>query len=223
MLLMGRVVSLSEVLTKIEDDMKIMIGGFMSCGAPRTLIKGIVEKNYKNLTIVSSDTGRPNDGTGRLICNGQVKKLFASHIGLNPETGKQMNSGEMEVILTPQGTLVEKIRAAGSGLGGFLTPTGIGTVVEENKKIIEIDGEKYLLELPLSADVALIKAWKADKKGNLTYRKSARNFNPLMAMAADIVIVEAEEILEVGEIDPDQVMTSAIFVDYIIRGENNEY
>lgn len=130
-----------------------------------------------------------------------------------------MNDGELEVDLVPQGTLVEQIRAAGAGLGGFLTPTGVGTVVEEGKDKIEIDGQEYLLELPITADVALVKAWKADKKGNLVYRKSARNFNPLIAMAADLVIVEAEEIVETGEIDPNEVMTPAAFVDIIVGGE----
>ncbi|MBM7622635.1 acetate CoA-transferase subunit alpha [Sporohalobacter salinus] len=216
---MAKIVSLDKALDQLEDKMEIMIGGFMSCGTPIKIVKGIVERGIKDLTIIANDTGRPNEGIGRLIHNKRAKKLIASHIGLNSETGDQMNDGTLDVELVPQGTLAERIRTAGAGLGGFLTPTGVGTVVEEGKEKLEIDGEKYLLELPLQADVALVKAWKADKKGNLIYRKSARNFNPLIAMAADTVIVEAEEVLEIGEIDPNDVMTPAAFVDFIVGGE----
>jgi acetate CoA/acetoacetate CoA-transferase alpha subunit len=153
-----------------------------------------------------------------LITADAVKRLIASHIGTNPETGKKMIEGKIQVELVPQGTLAERIRCAGAGLGGFLTPTGVGTVVADGKQEMEIDGRRYLLEKALHADVALIKAWKADRKGNLLYRKSARNFNPLMAMAAQTVIVEAEEIVEVGELDPDAVMTPGIFVDFLTKG-----
>lgn len=216
---MAEVTSLDEALNQIEDGMEVMIGGFMSCGTPKEIIKGMVEREVKDLTIIANDTGKPNDGIGRLIRNKQAEKVIASHIGLNPETGDQMNDGELEVDLIPQGTLAEQIRAAGAGLGGFLTPTGVGTVIEEGKDKIEIDGNEYLLELPITADVALVKTWKADKKGNLVYRKSARNFNPLIAMAADLVIVEAEEVVETGEIDPNEIMTPAAFVDIIVGGE----
>ncbi|MCK8825056.1 CoA transferase subunit A [Fuchsiella alkaliacetigena] len=216
---MAEIVSIEAALAEIEDGSKVMIGGFMAIGTPENLIDAMVEREIKDLTVIANDTGIPEQGIGKLIANKQIKKMIATHIGLNPETGRQMNEGELEVELIPQGTLVEQIRAAGAGLGGFLTPTGIGTVVEEGKEKIEVDGEEYLLELPMGAEIALVKAWKADKKGNLVYRKSARNFNPPMAMAADLVIVEAEEIVEVGEIDPDQVMTPAAFVDLIIGGE----
>ncbi|GAB6139257.1 CoA transferase subunit A [Halanaerobaculum tunisiense] len=216
---MAEVVSLDQALDNLADGMEVMIGGFMSCGTPRQLVKGMVERGFENLTVIGNDTGTLNEGIGRLIHNHQAEKLIASHIGLNPETGDQMNDGELDVELVPQGTLAERIRAAGSGLGGFLTPTGVGTVVEEGKEKIEIEGKKFLLELPLEADVALVRAWKADKKGNLVYRKSAKNFNPLIAMAADVVIVEAEEIMEIGEIDPNEVMTPSVFVDFIIGGE----
>jgi acetate CoA/acetoacetate CoA-transferase alpha subunit len=216
---MDKVVPLAKALDKIEDGMDVMIGGFMSCGTPREIVKGLVDREVSDLKVIANDTGRPNDGIGRLIHNQQVKELVASHIGLNPETGDQMNDEELEVELVPQGTLAERIRAAGAGLGGFLTPTGVGTVVEEGKETKEIDGEKYLLELPLGAEVGLIKAWKADKKGNLIYRESARNFNPLIAMAAETVIVEVEELYEVGELAPNEIMTSAAFVDFIVGGD----
>jgi len=214
---MAELLSIDEALVNIEDGMEIMIGGFMAIGTPENIIDRIVDKNIKDLTIIANDTAEPDEGIGKLIVNRQIKKVVATHIGLNPETGKQMNNKEIEVELIPQGTLAEKIRAAGAGLGGILTPTGIGTIVEEGKEKKTINGEDYLLELPISADIALIKAWKADKKGNLVYRKSARNFNPVMATAADLVIVEVENLVEIGEIDPDDVMTPAAFVDIIVE------
>lgn len=216
---MDKVVTLEKALEKIEDGMAIMIGGFLGVGTPEKLIQGMIEKGVKDLTIIANDTAFPEVGVGKLIVNKMVKHVKTSHIGTNPETGRQMNEGETEVELIPQGTLAERIRCGGAGLGGFLTPTGIGTIVEEGKRKIKIEDKEYLLELPLRADVALIKAYKADKKGNLVYRKSARNFNPIMAMAADLVIAEAQEIVEVGEIDPDEVMTPGIFVDMIVRGD----
>lgn len=198
--------------------MTIMVGGFLGCKNPFKLVDALVEKGVKDITLIANDTAFPEVGIGKLIVNKQVKKLIASHIGTNRETGNQMNSGELEVELVPQGTLAERIRAAGAGLGGVLTPTGIGTVVAEGKRIIEVDGKEYLLEKPLRADVALIVGAKVDKKGNVRYAKATRNFNPLMATAADLVIVEADEIVEVGELDPDDVMTPGIFVDYIVGG-----
>ena len=155
---------------------------------------------------------------GKLVVNKQIKKLIASHVGTNPETGKQMHTGEMEVVLVPQGTLAEQVRAGGAGLGGFLTPTGVGTIVEEGKEKIVIDGKTYLLELPLRADIALIAGEMVDKFGNIVYQGATRNFNNLMATAADIVIVEAESVVEVGELDPNHVVTPGIFVDYIYNG-----
>ncbi len=220
---MEKIISLDEAVEKIVDGMTIAIGGFMGCGAPHSLINKILEKGVKDLTIITTDTGLVDYGSGKLIADKRVKKVIASHIGTNPETGRQMNSGEIEVELVPQGTLAERLRAAGAGLGGILTATGIGTLVENGKEKIVIDGEKYLLEKPLRADIALVSANKVDKKGNAVYHASARNFNPIMCLAADTVIVEAQEIVESGEINPDHVVTPYIFVDYIVRGESDEY
>ncbi|NLJ57808.1 MAG: acetate CoA-transferase subunit alpha [Tissierellia bacterium] len=215
---MKKVVSIKEAVDMIEDGMSIMIGGFLGCKNPFKLVDALVEKGVKDITLIANDSSFPDVGIGKLIVNKQVKKLIASHVGTNKETGRQMNSGEMEVELVPQGTLAERIRAAGAGLGGVLTPTGLGTIVAEGKDIIEVDGKEYLLEKPLKADVALIVGARVDKKGNVRYTKATRNFNPLMATAADLVIVEADEIVEVGDLDPDDVMTPGIFVDYIVGG-----
>lgn len=216
---MNKLISIEEAASMIKDGMTIMVGGFLGCKNPFRLVDAIIEKGVKNITLIANDTAFPEVGIGKLIVNKQVKKLIASHIGTNKETGNQMNSGELEVELVPQGTLAERIRAAGAGLGGILTPTGIGTVVAEGKQVVEVDGREYLLEKPLKADVALIVGAKVDKKGNIKYAKATRNFNPLMATAADLVIVEADEIVEVGEIDPDDVMTPGIFIDYIVGGD----
>lgn len=215
---MNKLISVDDAVNMIHDGMTIMVGGFLGCKNPFRIVDAIVEKGVKDITLIANDTAFPDIGIGKLIVNKQVKKLIASHIGTNKETGNQMNAGELEVELVPQGTLAERIRAAGAGLGGILTPTGLGTVVAEGKTIIEVDGKEYLLEKPLKADVALIVGAKVDKKGNIRYRKATRNFNPLMATAADLVIVEADEIVEVGEIDPDDVMTPGLFVDYIVGG-----
>jgi acetate CoA/acetoacetate CoA-transferase alpha subunit len=215
---MDKIRSITEVMDYIKDGSTIMFGGFLAVGAPEKCIDALIAKGIKDLTIITTDTAYPDRGSGKLIVNRQVKKVIASHIGTNPETGRQMNSGEIEVELVPQGTLAERIRAGGGGLGGVITPVGVGTVVEEGKQKIIIDGKEYLIELPLKADVAFVKAAKADKMGNLYYNSSARNFNPLMATAADLVIVEAEEIVEVGEIDPNNVVTPGLFVDYIVKG-----
>jgi acetate CoA/acetoacetate CoA-transferase alpha subunit len=203
-----------------KDGMTVMVGGFLAVGTPERLVNAMIDKGIKGITLISNDTALPDKGVGQLIVNRQVKRIVASHIGTNPETGKQMISKELDVELVPQGTLAERIRCGGSGLGGVLTPTGVGTIVEENKKKIYVDGKVYLLEKPLRADVALIKAKKADKAGNIIYDKAARNFNPIMAMAADIVIVEVDELVEVGEIAPDDVMTTGVLVDQIICGED---
>jgi acetate CoA/acetoacetate CoA-transferase alpha subunit len=216
---LDKIISLDKAAEKVKSGSRVMIGGFLACGSPEKIIDKLIEKDVKELTIIANDTGFPEEGIGKLVVNGSVSKVIASHIGTNPETGNKMNNGTMEVELVPQGTLAERVRIGGAGLGGFLTPTGVGTVVEEGKEKINIEGNDYLLELPINADIALVKAWKADKKGNLVYRKSARNFNPLIAKACELVIVEAEEIVEVGQLDPDHVMTSGIFVDYIARGD----
>lgn len=215
---MNKVVTLEEALNHIKDGMTIAVGGFLGCGTPHTIIDALAEKGVKDLTLICNDTAYVDFGTGKLIVNKQIKTLYASHIGTNKETGNQMNAGELEVHLNPQGTLAERLRAAGNGLGGFLTTTGVGTLIEEGKEKMEIDGKTYLLEKPLKADVALIFGHKVDKKGNIVYRGATRNFNPLMALAADLVIVEAENLVEVGEISPDDVETPGILVDYIVVG-----
>ena len=213
----NKVVTMEEAISHVKDGMTVFIGGFLGVGTPEKIIDALIEKGVKDLTIIGNDTGFPDRGIGRLVCNNQVKKVIASHIGTNPETGRRMNTGEMEVELCPQGTLAERIRAAGNGLGGILTPTGVGTIVEEGKEVIEVDGKKYLLEKPLRADVALINGSVVDELGNIVYEKTTKNFNPMMATAADTVIVYAEKLVKVGEIDPDEVMTSRIFVDYIVE------
>ncbi|PFN99384.1 acetate CoA-transferase subunit alpha [Bacillus sp. AFS076308] len=212
---MNKIISLEEVSSIFRNGMTIMAGGFMGVGTPQELVAAMLEANVKDITLIANDTAFADAGIGPLIVNKRVKKVIASHIGTNPETGRQMISGEMEVELVPQGTLAERVRAGGSGLGGVLTPTGVGTIVEEGKEKITVDGREYLLEKPLRAEVALLKAYKADKAGNLIYHRSARNFNPLMALAADTVIVQVEQLVEVGEIDPDEVMTPGILVDKI--------
>lgn len=215
---MNKVVTIDEAIGHIKDGMTIMIGGFLSCGTPHKLVDALVEKGVKDLTLICNDSGFPDSGAGKLVVNKQIKKLIASHVGTNPETGRQMNTGEMEVDLVPQGTLAERVRAAGAGLGGVLTPIGVGTVVEEGKQKIEVDGKTYLLELPLRADVALILGHTVDKGGNIVYKGATRNFNTLMATAANLVIVEAENLVEVGEIDPNHVVTPGLFVDHIVVG-----
>lgn len=212
---MNKIISIEEISSILTDGMTIMAGGFMGVGTPQELVNAMIEADVKDITLIANDTAFTETGVGPLIVNKRVKKVIASHIGTNPETGKQMIAGELEVELVPQGTLAERVRAGGSGLGGVLTPTGVGTVVEEGKEKITVDGREYLLEKPLRAEVALLKAFKADKAGNLIYHRSARNFNPLMALAADLVIVQVEKIVEIGEIDPDEVMTPGILVDKI--------
>jgi acetate CoA/acetoacetate CoA-transferase alpha subunit len=215
---MKKIKDINEAVEYIKDGMTIMIGGFMTIGTPEVLIDAILEKGVKDLIIIANDTGLLEKGIGKLIINKRVKKVIASHIGLNPETGRQMNNKELIVDLVPQGTLVEQIRCGGAGIGGFLTETGIGTIVEEGKQKIKLGDKEYLLELPLKADIALIGGSVVDKDGNVFYNGSTRNFNPVMATAANLVIVGAEKIVEVGELDPNHIMTPGIFVDYIVGG-----
>lgn len=215
---MNKVTTLHKAMAMVTDGMAVMVGGFLAVGSPTGLINYLVENKVRDLTIIANDTATPEVGVGKLIVNRQVKKAIVSHIGTNPETGRQMMAKELTVDLVPQGTLAERIRAAGGGLGGILTPTGVGTVVEDGKQKLIIDGREYLLELPLRADVALLSAHKADRAGNLVFRRSARNFNPVMALAAGLVIVEAEQIVEVGELDPDEVMLTGIVVDWVVQG-----
>lgn len=215
---MSKITTIEQAMQKIEDGMTLMIGGFLAVGTPEGFVDALVVQGTKQLTVIANDTAFPDKGIGKLVVDGRLKKVIVSHIGTNPETGRQMNTGKLEVELVPQGTLAECVRAGGAGLGGILTPTGIGTIVAEGKEVITVDGKEFLLEKPLRADVALIKAYKADTAGNLIFERSARNFNPLMAMAAKVVIVEAENIVEAGQIDPDQVMTPGIFIDWIVQG-----
>ncbi|WP_312520839.1 acetate CoA-transferase subunit alpha [Anaerospora sp.] len=215
---MSKITTIEQAMQKIEDGMTLMIGGFLAVGTPEVFVDALVAQGTKQLTVIANDTAFPDKGIGKLVVDGLLKKVIVSHIGTNPETGRKMNTGELEVELLPQGTLAERVRAGGAGLGGILTPTGIGTIVAEGKEVITVDGKDFLLEKPLRADVALIKAYKADTAGNLIFERSARNFNPLMAMAARVVIVEAENIVEAGQIDPDQVMTPGIFIDWIVQG-----
>jgi len=215
---MNKVVSLEQIRPLLCDGMSIMIGGFLGCGTPHKIIDILIELNIKNLTIIANDTSYVDKGLGRLVVNGQVKKVIASHIGTNSETGRLMNEGKMEVQLVPQGTLIERIRCGGAGLGGVLTPTGVGTIVEEGKQKITVEGKEYLLELPLRADIAIIKGSITDEFGNTFYRGTTKNYNPIIATAADIVIVETEELVKIGELDADHVMTPGVFVDYILGG-----
>jgi len=212
-----------EAVAGIENGARIMIGGFMACGTPEILVDALVRKGSRNLTIICNDAGVPGRGTGKLLSNGQIKTLIASHVGLNPEVAARMNmdvpEDKLECILIPQGTLAERIRAGGAGLGGFLTPTGVGTIVADGKQILSVEGIDYLLELPLKADYAFLRGTKTDKFGNTWYNGTTRTFNPMMATAADHVIVGTTEIVEIGEIDPNDVVTSGIFVDTIVGGE----
>jgi len=211
-----RTATLEQAVGLIPDGASLMIGGFMAVGTPERLMDELVRQGKRDLTVIANDTATPGKGIGKLISAKLVRKVVASHIGLNPETQQKMLAGEMEVELVPQGTLIERIRAGGYGLGGVLTSTGIGTIVEEGKRKIEIDGREYLLELPLRADFALIESFLADYLGNVTYVLTARNFNPVIAMAAQTVIVNAEHVVPVGMISPDQVGTPAVLVDYLV-------
>src|ERR1700741_4095292 len=214
-----KTISEVDAVAMIPDGATLMIGGFMGVGTPERLVDELVRQGKRDLTVIANDNALPGIGIGKLITAGLVRKTIASHIGLNPETQKKMIAGLIEVELVPQGTLIERIRAAGYGLGGILTPTGVGTVVEEGKRKIEVDGRTYLLETPLRADFALVQAFLCDYLGNLTYALTARNFNPVIAMAAATVIVDAEQIVPVGLIPPDNVVTPAPVVDYVIAHE----
>lgn len=214
---MSKFISLEEALSKVKDGMTIMVGGFLGNGTPETIIDALSKSGVKDLTLICNDTAYPDKGVGKLLCNKQFKKLIVSYIGATPQAVEQMNAGEIEVEFVPQGTLAERVRAGGSGLGGFLTPTGLGTVVAEGKQIINVDGKDYLLEKPLHADVALLGASVADETGNLYYNGTSKNFNPLMAAAADVVIVEPQKMVKTGEIKPEDVHTPSILVDYILE------
>ena len=212
-------ISYADLRPHFHDGMSIMFGGFMGVGTPDGIVREILDSGVRDLTIIGNDTGTPEVGIGVLVANKRVRKVISSHIGTNAETGRQMIAGEIEVELVPQGTLAERIRCGGSGLGGVLTPTGVGTIVEDGKTKLTFDGIEYLVERALRADLAIVKAHRADDKGNLTYQRAARNFNPLVAMAADYVVAEVGEIVAAGEIDPELVMTPGILVDALILAE----
>jgi acetate CoA/acetoacetate CoA-transferase alpha subunit len=211
-----KTVAAADAVALIPNGATLMIGGFMGVGTPERLIDELVRQSKRNLTVIANDTAVPGCGIGKLVDAGLVSRTIASHIGLNPETQKLMIAGKMAVDLIPQGTLIERIRAGGFGLGGVLTPTGVGTIVEEGKQKVQIDGKTYLVETALHAEFALIDAFLADYLGNLSYALTARNFNPVIAMAADTTIVTAEHIVPVGLIAPDHVVTPAPLIDYLV-------
>ena len=217
---MSKSIKVADAVARIPDGAVLMIGGFMGVGSPHRIIDELVRQGRKRLTVIANDTARPGVGIGLLISAGLVERVIASHIGTNPETQAQMIAGRIAVELVPQGTLIERIRAGGFGLGAVVTATGVGTSVAEGKRTIEIDGRTYLLEMPLKADFALVNARRADYLGNLEYALTSRNFNPVMAMAAATVVAEAEEIVPVGVIPPDAVMTPSVVVTHIIAKES---
>ncbi|MEG0260510.1 MAG: CoA transferase subunit A [Lysinibacillus sp.] len=212
--------SFNEAIADIEDGSTLVVGGFGLCGIPEKAIDAVQHKGIKNLTVVSNNCGVDDFGLGLLLANRQIKKMIASYVGENKVFEHQFLSGELEVELTPQGTLAERIRAGGAGIPGFYTAAGVGTLIAEGKEAKIFDGKEYILERAIVADFALVKAWKADKLGNLIYRKTARNFNPLAAMAGKITIAEVEEIVEIGELDPDHIHTPGVFVQRVLLGGN---
>ncbi|ACA38415.1 CoA transferase subunit A [Lysinibacillus sp. fkY74-1] len=214
--------SFEEAVADIKDGDMLAVGGFGLCGIPEKSIAALVQKGTKDLTVVSNNCGVDDWGLGLLLANKQIKKMVASYVGENKIFEQQFLSGELEVELTPQGTLAERLRAGGAGIPGFYTATGVGTPIAEGKEVKVFDGKDYILEEGIAADFALVKAWKADKLGNLVYRKTSRNFNPLAAMAGKITIAEVEEIVEVGELDPDHIHTPGVFVQRVLLGENYE-
>jgi len=215
---MDKLISMHDAVNLVRDGDTIMVGGFLAVGTPDRLIDALIEKGVKDLTLICNDTGFVDRGVGKMVVAKMFKKIYASHVGTNKETGRQLLEGETEVVLVPQGTLIEQIRAGGFGLGGVLTKTGLGTAVEEGKDVVEIDGEKYLLEKPMRANIALLYAEKADVKGNLTFHGATRNFNTYMGAAADISIVEAREVVPLGGISQDDVVVPGVFVNHIIDG-----
>jgi 3-oxoacid CoA-transferase subunit A len=219
---MNKVSSLEQALDRINDGATILMGGFGVCGIPENLIRGLVKRGTKNLTIVSNNAGVEQAGIGLLINNGQVRKMISSYIGENKALEQKLISKEIEVELNPQGTLAERVRCGGAGIPAFFTPTGVGTPVAEGKETREFDGRQYLMERAIRGDVAFVKAYKADRHGNLVYRMTARNFNPVMATAADFVIAEVEEIVEPGQLSPEQIVTPSVYVDMVILGEQYE-
>ncbi|MEL7637512.1 MAG: CoA transferase subunit A [Anaerolineaceae bacterium] len=215
---MEKLIRLEDAVNLVRDGDTVMVGGFLAVGTPEKLIDALIAKGVKDLTLICNDTGFVDRGVGKMVVAKMFKKIYASHVGTNKETGRQMLEGETEVILVPQGTLIEQIRAGGFGLGGVLTKTGLGTLVEQGKQIVEVDGERFLLEKPMRANVALLYAEKADIKGNLTFHGATRNFNTYMGAAADISIVEAGQVVQIGEMCPDEVVVPGVFVNHIVDG-----
>lgn len=215
---MTKLIGMADAVARIRDGMTIMVGGFMGCGNAHHLVQAIIDAGRTDLTLIANDASMPGYGIAKLVEQKRLRKLITSHVGLNPEVGVQMNTGVLEVELVPQGTLVERIRSGGAGLGGVLTPTGIGTPVADGKQVVTVDGREYLLEKPLRADVALINGYRVDPAGNVWYKGDARNFNPVMATAANLVIVEADHLVELGDITPEDVVTPGVLVDYIVEG-----
>lgn len=216
--MMEKLIGLEEAVNLVRDGDTIMVGGFLAVGTPERLIDALIARGVKDLTLICNDTGFIDRGVGKMVVAKMFSKIYASHVGTNKETGRQMVEGETEVVLVPQGTLIEQIRAGGFGLGGVLTKTGLGTLVEEGKQTVEVDGEIYLLEKPMRANVALLYAEKADMKGNLAFHGATRNFNTYIGAAAEISIVEAGEVVQVGEMCPDEVVVPGVFVNYIVDG-----
>ena len=214
---MSKFISAAEAAAQVKDGATVMIGGFLAVGSPLKILDALAASPVKNLTLICNDTAYPDKGIGKLIANQQVKKIYVSHIGTNALTMDQMNQGTLQVEFCPQGTLAERVRAGGAGLGGVLTPTGLGTVVAEGKQVVNVDGKDFLLEKPLRADIALIGASLGDEEGNLIYRGTSQNFNPLMATAADVVIAEINEVKPVGSLYPENIKTPSILVDYIVK------
>jgi len=219
----GKIKGIDEAMTYIKDNTILMYGGFGGVGTSPLLINEIVKKNVKDLTLIGNDSGFPQIGIGRVICNGQAKKMITTHIGSNPVAGQLMTEKKLEIEFSPQGTFAERIRAGGTGLGGVLINVGLGTVIEKGKETIKVDGKTYLLEKPLRAEVGIVYAKAADPFGNLIYDKTARNFNPLMAMASDVTIVHAEEIVPLGELNPEEIITPGVYVDIIVTGEGGKW
>jgi len=214
--------SADAAVALVPEGASIMMGGFGLCGIPENLIRALHARGTRNLTIVSNNAGVDELGAGMLLRSRQVRKMISTYVGENKEFERQFLKGEIEVELVPQGTFAERIRAGGAGIGGFFTPTGFGTLVAEGKETRVIDGKPYVFEPPLTADFAFVKAWRGDRLGNLVYRRTARNFNPVMATAGRVTIAEVEELVEPGEIDPDHVVTPGVFVQHIVRGERYE-
>ncbi|MBU0923597.1 CoA transferase subunit A [bacterium] len=214
---MGKVIEMSEIGKFLKDGMTISIGGFLGCGNAHNIIDEILKTNVKNLTLVSSDTVKDGQGIGKLIADNRISKLMATHIGTNKDTQRQVNEGLIELELIPQGTLAERLRSAAAGLGGVLTRTGLGTLVQEGKEVIHIDGKDYILEKPIHLDLAIVKAQKADKSGNLIYNGATRNFNVPMAGAAKVTIAEVEEIVENGELNPNFIHTPFVYINHIVK------